>query len=416
MPDFDLKKKLEEKSINKVPETNPVIKKLAVTFINFCGHMLFGFRRNRLPKEVKKILFVSLNFNGDILFGSTLFSLVKAIYPDAEFHIWIKSRAKHMMSGYPYFSKVIVFNDIRTRKYDEEINPSVSEKLNFFRELRKENYDLAFDITGLFWTAFALFYSGVKYKAGYNFQGFGFFYNFETPAVQNGHLIDKHLSLVLENPALKNVLPARIDRFKVPSFQIESEAGKKIDKLLAENNVNKEEQIIILHTTAGWEAKKWEASNYVELIKSLGANFRIFMIGGKEDSANADFISKNFERYVFSVTGLLTMSESAELIRRADLFIGADSGPLYLAEAVGTPTLSLFGPTNPLFSAPRGAKHEYMYESLFCSAPVDKQNCKLLAGLNCRTLDCMKMLKPSVVANRALVMMSKERNSSVQHA
>ncbi|MBL8016232.1 MAG: glycosyltransferase family 9 protein, partial [Ignavibacteria bacterium] len=164
------------------------------------------------------------------------------------------------------------------------------------------------------------------------------------------------------------------------------------------------------------EAKKWEASNYVELIKSLGANFRIFMIGGKEDSANADFISKNFERYVFSVTGLLTMSESAELIRRADLFIGADSGPLYLAEAVGTPTLSLFGPTNPLFSAPRGAKHEYMYESLFCSAPVDKQNCKLLAGLNCRTLDCMKMLKPSVVANRALEMMSKERNSSVQHA
>lgn len=416
MPDFDLKKKLEEKSINKVPETNPVIKKLAVTLINLCGHLLFLFRRNRLPNEVKKILFVSLNFNGDILFGSTLFSLVRAIYPEAEFHIWIKSRAKHMMSGYPYFSKVVVFNDIRTRKYDEEINPSVSEKLNFFKELRKEKYDLAFDITGLFWTAFALFYSGVKYKSGYNFQGFGFFYNFETPAVQNGHLIDKHLSLVLENPAFRNELPAQIDRFKVPSFQIESETGKKIDQLLAENNVNKEEQIIILHTTAGWEAKKWDVSNFVELSKILSTDFKIFIVGGKEDSANAEFITKNTGQNVFSVTGCLTISESAELIKRADLFIGADSGPLYLAEAVGTPTLSLFGPTNPLFSAPRGRNHEYVYESLFCSAPVDKQNCKLLAGLNCRTLDCMKMLKPVVVANRALEMMSKERNSSVQHA
>ena len=416
MPGFDLKKKLEEKSINKVPQTNPVIKKFAVTLINLFGRLLFLFRRNRLPKEVNKILFVSLNFNGDILFGSTLFSLVRAIYPEAELHIWIKSRAKHMMAGYPYFSKVTVFNDIRTRKYDEDINPSISAKLNFFRELKKERYDLAFDITGLFWTAFALFYAGVKYKAGHNFQGFGFFYNFETPAVQNGHLIDKHLSLVLDNPAFSSMLPKQINVFKVPTFHIENEACKSIEKLLAEKNINGNDRFIILHTTAGWEAKKWEVSNYVELIKYLGTNYKIFIIGGREDSPNADFISKNVDVKVYDVTGSLSMSESAELIRRADLFIGADSGPLYLAEAVGTPTLSLFGPTNPLFSAPRGAKHKYVYETLFCSAPADMQNCKLLAGLNCRTLDCMKLIKASTVAERALEVIAGNKKSTAADA
>lgn len=416
MPGFDLKKKLEDKSINKVPQTNPVLKKLVVSLINLFGHVLFLFRRNRLPKEVKKILFVSLNFNGDILFGSTLFSLVRAMYPDAELHIWIKSRAKHMMPGYPYFRKVILFNDIRTRKYDEEVNPSVSAKLNFFRELRKEKYDLAFDITGLFWTAFALFYSGVKYKAGYNFQGFGFFYNFETPAVQNGHLIDKHLSIVSDDPVFKNKLPSEIDEFRAPSFHIGGEAGSRIDNLLAENNISGNGRIIVLHTTAGWEAKKWEVSNFVELIKDIGANFQIFIIGGKEDSSNAEFISKKVDSKVYDVTGLLTMSESAELIRRAELFIGADSGPLYLAEAVGTPTLSLFGPTNPLFSAPRAAKHGYIYESLFCSAPVNLQNCKLLAGLNCRTLDCMKMITPLMVAAKAKQILESNKKFTAVHA
>lgn len=413
MPGFNIKMKLEEKSIDRVSQMNPALKKLLVRLINSFGRLFFIFRRNKLPKHVRKILFVSLNFNGDVLFGSALFKLVRSIFPEAEFHIWIKSRTKHMMAGYPYFKKIWIFNDIRTRKYDEDINPSVSARLKFFRELKKERYDLAFDITGFFWTAFALFYAGVKYRAGYNFQGFGFFYNFETPAIQNSHLIDKHLCIVSENPAFKNMFAANIEAFKTPSFEIERAAAKRIDSLLSENNISDGAGFVVLHTTAGWEAKKWESANFIELINLLKDYTKIFIIGGKEDSANAKYISSNVNCKVYDVTGMLTMSESAELIRRAKLFIGADSGPLYLAEAVGTPTLSLFGPTNPLFSAPRGTMHAFMYEQLFCSAPVSMQNCMLQAGLNCRTIDCMKMIKASAVAEKAREILKSSYSSAV---
>jgi ADP-heptose:LPS heptosyltransferase len=416
MLDSELEKRLEEKSVDKVRQTNPVLKKVLVKLINGIGSLLFLFQRNKLPREVKKILFVSLNFNGDILFGSTLFNLVRSMYPGAEFHIWIKSRTKHMLTGYPYFEKVFVFNEIRTRKYDEEIDPSLSVKLKFFKELRNEKYDMAFDITGLFWTAFGLFYSGVKYKAGYNFQGFGFFYNFETAAIQKGHLIDKHLSVVTGNKAFEDLIPQNLESFKKPSFEIDRSAAKKIDEILLNSGISKENKMLLLHTTAGWEAKKWDVTNFIELINGLDENIFIFIIGGKEDSATADIIKRGTDRVVHDLTGKLTIGESAELLSRASLFIGTDSGPLYLAEAVGTPTLSLFGPTNPLFSAPRGEKHSYLYEELFCSAPVDEQNCRLLAGLNCRTVDCMKLLKPAIVLSRVNELLSVQQSKTGRNA
>lgn len=93
-------------------------------------------------------------------------------------------------------------------------------------------------------------------------------------------------------------------------------------------------------------------------------------------------------------------------MRISDLFIGSDSGPLYIAEAVGTKTISLFGPTNPLFSAPRGKEHTCIYNKLFCSAEDNEQNCILIAGLNCKTIDCMKMIKPDDVYKAVVAQLS----------
>ncbi len=398
MRSSELRAKLSAKSLKKVKTVNPVLKNILVAFINMCGRLLFMFKRKTLPCNVKKILFVSLYFNGDVLFHSAVFEFIRQIYPHAELQIWIKSRTEEVIKGYTYFTKVHVFDDIRTRRYNEEVRFDLSSKWKFFKTLRKEKFDLAFDLTGLFWTAVALFFAAPKYSSGFNFQGFGFIYNFEIDAIYNGHLIDKHINIIAKNPEFMKLITGFLESGRNPIYHIKPDSKKTVDDIIKDSSVlSGNKKVIVLHTTAGWDAKKWDLENFVQLIDLLGENYACLIIGGREDIENGRIIQSRVDSSVLDLTGKLSFDQSAEILRRADIFIGSDSGPLYLAEAVGAKTLSLFGPTNPLFSAPRGKKHSYIYKELFCSASKDEQNCKLLAGLNCRTHDCMKLIAPSEV-------------------
>ncbi|KXK45377.1 MAG: hypothetical protein UZ05_CHB002002491 [Chlorobi bacterium OLB5] len=77
MLSYKEKEILKNKSISYIKPVNPVIKKSLVKLINVFGKLIFFYKKNRLPGNVKKILFISLYFNGDILFQSPLFEYIK---------------------------------------------------------------------------------------------------------------------------------------------------------------------------------------------------------------------------------------------------------------------------------------------------------------------------------------------------
>ena len=85
----------------------------------------------------------------------------------------------------------------------------------------------------------------------------------------------------------------------------------------------------------------------------------------------------------------LNFKDSAELIKKAVLFIGSDSAPLHIAAAYEIPAVALFGPTNPGFSAPVGNNVKVIYHKLHCSASDDKQYCTRNGGFTCPYYECM---------------------------
>lgn len=94
--------------------------------------------------------------------------------------------------------------------------------------------------------------------------------------------------------------------------------------------------------------KDWGVERYRAFMEGL-SGCRFVLIGGKKDSAREFYIPEG----AVDLRGRLSMTESAEALRRADYFIGGCSAPLHLATAVGTPTLGLYGPTRPKMWAPR---------------------------------------------------------------
>ena len=112
---------------------------------------------------------------------------------------------------------------------------------------------------------------------------------------------------------------------------------------------------VIIHPGSGSPDKCWPESNFHTLAKTL-----------KERNWNAAILSGpvEIERGFAPDPGIEVRPPSlralAGLLANAQLFIGNDSGPGHIAAAVGTPTISLFGPTDPRIWAPRGSNSQVL--------------------------------------------------------
>jgi heptosyltransferase-2 len=97
-----------------------------------------------------------------------------------------------------------------------------------------------------------------------------------------------------------------------------------------------------------WGTKRWP--HYPALAAKLAPLYRIVVTGGPADTALAAQIAAAAgASRVIDATGKLTLLASAELISRCAAIVTNDSAPQHLASAVGTATLSIFGPTVPAF-------------------------------------------------------------------
>lgn len=128
-----------------------------------------------------------------------------------------------------------------------------------------------------------------------------------------------------------------------------------VDRLLAEQSV-RAAPLVALAPGSVWATKRWP--HYPELARALADHARVVVVGSNADRALAAEIVAT-GRDVIDGTGQLSLLGSAELIGRCAALVTNDSAPQHLASAVGTPTVTIFGPTVPEFGfgplAPRSA-------------------------------------------------------------
>ncbi|RPI18812.1 MAG: lipopolysaccharide heptosyltransferase family protein [Ignavibacteriae bacterium] len=393
-------------------------KKKIYKIIYSIGSLIFFFRKKNIDiNKVKNILVISLYFRGDTLFHTPSIRVLKEIFPDSSIDVWVKSRSKDVLSGNPYINEIIVFDEIRTSDYNEKSKLSLRNKIKFLKFIRNKKYDFVVDLTGKYSTALFTALSKSKYSIGINYNGFGFCYSKFVPLDTShspGHLIDKYLSVIEKGLGYRGEEWNRIINKNGNSQEI------FIDKEI-ENNINEKIKILMLsgrplitiHTTSGWDAKKWDYKKFAELIRLLKSeyNYNTLMIGDRTDLENIknilneikDLEEENIPLYIITSS----LVETAALIRRSDVFIGSDSVPLHIAGAVDTPSIALFGPTNPEFSKPRGEKHIVIYKILSCSADENVQFCTRDAGKTCLTIDCMKMITAKEISEKVIFLLNK---------
>lgn len=109
---------------------------------------------------------------------------------------------------------------------------------------------------------------------------------------------------------------------------------------------------VVIHAGGGGYslARRWSPTGFAAVADRMHADgAQIIIVGGKNDDGESVLAAMSPESRdtVVNLIGQTSLKQLASLIRQADLFIGAESGVMHLAAAVGTPTLAIFGPGNP---------------------------------------------------------------------
>jgi ADP-heptose:LPS heptosyltransferase len=139
-----------------------------------------------------------------------------------------------------------------------------------------------------------------------------------------------------------------------------------------------------------WETKLWPQKNLARLCEELGLrDIRVVITGTAQDLLYSDMLVNSLKgAKIINACGKTSVNELAALIKKCSVFISADSSPLHIASAMGTPFIALFGPTDA---------RRHLPPSKNCIV-IDKQlDCSPCYKTKCRSRRCMAQIAPEEV-------------------
>ena len=185
-----------------------------------------------------------------------------------------------------------------------------------------------------------------------------------------------------------------------PFISIPQELSERVKSFLFPSSVN---EWISIFPGGSIDEKKWGTDRFRQVAgKMLGSGFGVVVVGGRNDFNVGKSIVEGLKG-ALNLCGSLDLSETAALLSRASLLITGDSGIMHVASAVGTKTLSLFGPGNEKKWAPMGANHMVIKKGLHCS-PCSRFGHTPLCR---RGKECMEMIGVEEVFNEAMELLER---------
>ena len=308
------------------------------------------------PAAIEKILLVRLRRIGDILMTTPAVRAVRERYPHAHITYVVEEPYRALVEGNPDLDEVSVF----PRKF------KAAEFLALMRPLQRRKFDLLIDFHGgprAFWITL---FSRARRKVGHRLKFKHHFYDLTLPRTGSRHSVEDHFNLARAAGVKRDDIPRLI---LPPPLELEK---ARIEAVYRQEGLEGR-RTIVLHIGAGNRFRDWGAENLARLIPLLTGlpETAVVLIGAREDIPRGESLTA--ERVV-PLVGRLNLREVGELIRRADLFVGPDSGPMHIAATTNTPIVALFGPTLPAHFSPWKAEATLLQTTHGCR-PCRQRDC-----------------------------------------
>jgi heptosyltransferase-1 len=281
-----------------------------------------------------RILIVRLSALGDVIHGLPVACALRAALPDSVIGWVVEGRNAELLDGHGALDHVIT----APRRWLK----SPRAILDLRRRLRALEFDVAVDLQCLTKSAVAAWLSGAPRrigKAGAHGRELSRWLHNELVDVAGRHVIDHYLEMLR---------PLGIDapevNFEVPETL---EDARTADEYLRSRGLLRR-GFAILNPGAGWPSKIWPPERYGEVAAHLRSAHglscvAVWGVAAERELAQQIVAASRGAAHLGPPT---SVPELAALSRRSALFIGSDTGPMHLAVAVETPTISLHGPSS----------------------------------------------------------------------
>ena len=299
--------------------------------------------------KIRRILCIKLRGIGDVILSTVVFDNLLKEFSDAKIDYLTEPPSKAALEKLSFLNEIILYKK----------NESLAG-LKTISKVFLNKYDLVLDFYSNPRTAMITYFSRAKYRAGFPYRGRTYAYNLFGPAERNKfHAAQLHLEY------LKSI------GIKTDSSNLHfglSEQDISFAQEFFKNNFSEKDFVVVLSPSGGWESKKCDAIKFAEIADAVHEkyNAKFLILWGPDDHRDATTILKTMKNPALLAPNT-TIREGAALMKLATLVIANDSGPMHISTAVGTPTLSIHGPTDPNLQGPFGAKHESIrLEELDC--------------------------------------------------
>jgi lipopolysaccharide heptosyltransferase II len=234
------------------------------------------------------------------------------------------------------------------------------------RHLRRAGFDLCIDFQGLLKSALFTYVSGAPERLGFPRQLCReplstMLTNLHGPIIEPSmHVVDQLIEL------LKPLgVTATERRFTIPLTEADEHFAERVWRELG---LRSDIPVVVLYPGAAWETKRWGELNFARLNDALIRRFQVrtLLTWGPGEESLIQRVARA-STYTPAIAPATTLPQLAALMARCRAFVGGDTGPLHLAAAVGTPTVALFGPSDPRRNGPYGPGHVVLRRQLPCS-------------------------------------------------
>ncbi len=326
--------------------------------------------------ENMKIIVRSPNWIGDAVLCLSSIEYIKEKIPQAQITILAKNWVKDVFLNHPTIDEIISIDKPKTA---------------LIREIKKRNFDIGILFTNSFSSAFLFFVAGVRKRTGYKTNLRSIFLTDGLPLPKNlekMHQRDYYLEI-----AQKAVGGNGIS--KNPAIYLTNGETDRADSILKNFDISQNAKIVGIFPGASYgPAKMWGTGKFKSLAEKIvkNENAKVLVFGGNKEKILGAAI-QNKTNSIINLCGKTTARELMALIKRCNVFITNDTGPMHIASALNVPVIAIFGPTNPDRTSPLNTS--IIIKKKVNCAPCKHRICPL------KRHDCMESVSVDEVFEKA---------------
>lgn len=362
--------------------------------------------RRRTPRQRTRVLVFRFERTGDLIMARPALAALRAAVPDAHIELAIGSWNRELISWLPEVDEVTVLDlpwlsrGSATARFDD-LRAAV-------RRWRRSAFDTAINLEGDIRSHLLMRATGIPERFGFDMAGGGPVLTHRVPYDPTKHVADNGVRLI------ERVFdrPTGSMAASMPPLILPEGVRAEGTALLADAG---DGPLVGIHPSGGRAIKQWDlaalAAAAATVAAKLGAT--VVLTGTPGDRAIADTVRAGLPTSirVVDLVGRAGLGALAAVLERLTVFISADTGPMHISAALGTPTVGIFGPSDPARWGPLGPHTRVVRVGIWCSP------CNLIRNPpeRCRghVPDCLVAVTPAMVVAAALAVAAERPHGSL---